>query len=80
MPIKFLGRVIDDRMSVDELEEKLNTGLSLIDKSFFGECSQKLWVLQHLLVPRIQWPLMIYEVSFSVGTKLEQRVSVFIRK
>ena len=36
-PVRFLGRTIDgsisDRKCVDELEEKLHDGLSLIDKS-----------------------------------------------
>ena len=66
--MRFLGRTIDgsisDRKCVDELEEKLHDGLSLIDKSYFKD-TQKLWILQHLLIPRIQWPLLIYEVSMS---------------
>ena len=66
-------------MSVDELEEKLHDGLSLIDKSYFKD-TQKLWILQHLLIPRIQWPLLIYEVSMSCAITLEQKVSTFIRK
>ena len=61
------------------LEEKLHDGLSLIDKSYFKD-TQKLWILQHLLIPRIQWPLLIYEVSMSCAITLEQKVSTFIRK
>ena len=41
---------------------------------------QKLWILQHLLIPRIQWPLLIYEIPISLAFKLEQKVSIFIRK
>ena len=40
---------------------------------------QKLWILQHLLIPRIQWPLLIYEIPISLAFKLEQKVSIFIR-
>ncbi|XP_057294717.1 uncharacterized protein LOC130623262 [Hydractinia symbiolongicarpus] len=62
------GRIIDgsisDRKSIDDLEEKLIDGLSVIDKSLYTS-PQKLWILQHLLIPRIQWPLLIYEVSIS---------------
>ncbi|MGY8822248.1 MAG: reverse transcriptase domain-containing protein [Pseudomonadales bacterium] len=83
MPIKFLGRVIDgsltDRKSIDELQQKLVDGLSLINKSFFNG-KQKLWIMQNLLIPRIQWPLMIYEVPISFAIKLEKSVSSFIRK
>ena len=33
-----------------------------------------------LLIPRIQWPLLIYEIPISLALKLEQNVSIFIRK
>ena len=82
-PIKFLGRIIDgsisDRNSSAELTDKLLAGLSVIDKSHFTG-TQKLWILQHLLIPRIQWPLLIYEIPISLAFKLEQKVSVFIQK
>ena len=76
-PIKFLGRIIDgsisDRNSSAELTDKLLAGLSVIDKSHFTG-TQKLWILQHLLIPRIQWPLLIYEIPISLAFKLEQKV------
>ena len=82
-PIKFLGRIIDgsisDRNSSAELTDKLLAGLSVIDKSHFTG-TEKLWILQHLLIPSIQWPLLIYEIPISLAFKLEQKVSVFIRK
>ena len=81
-PIKFLGHIIDgsisDRNSSAELKDKLLAGLSVIDRSHFTG-TQKLWIL-HLLIPRIQWPLLIYEIPISLAFKLEQKVSVFIRK
>ena len=56
-PIKFLGHIIDgsisDRDSLAELTDKLLSGLSVIDKSHFTGM-QKLWILQHLLIPRNQ--------------------------
>ena len=59
MPIKFLGRIINgslsDRNSIQELRDKLSKGLDMIHKSPHTS-SQKLWILQHLLIPRIQWP------------------------
>ena len=38
------------------------------------------WILQHLLIPRIQWLLLIHEIPISLAFKLEQKVSVSIRK
>ena len=82
-PVKFLGHIIDGslshRNSSAELADKLLAGLTTIDRSHFTG-TQKLWILQHLLIPRIQWPLLIYEVPISLAFKLEQKVSVFIRK
>ena len=56
-PIKFLAHImegsISDRDSVDKLEKKLIIGLGIIDKFFFNGI-QKMWILQHLLIPRIQ--------------------------
>ena len=83
MPVKFLGRIIDGsisyRKALDELQEKLFEGLKIIDKSSF-KGTQKLWILQHLLIPRVQWTLMIYEVPMTFALKLEQKISTFIRK
>ena len=80
-PIKFLGRIIDgsisDRNSSADLTDKLLVGLSVIDKSHFTG-TQKLQILQHLLIPRIQWPLLICEIPVSLVFTLEQKVSVFI--
>ena len=82
-PVKFLGYIIDgslsDRNSSVELTNKLFAGFRIIEKSYFTE-TQNLWILEHLLTPRIQWPLLIYKVLISLAFKLEQKVSVFIRK
>ena len=82
-PVKFLGRIIDgslsDRNSSVELVDKLLAGLRIIDKSHFNS-TKKLWILQQILIPRIQWPLLIYKVPITLAFKLEQKLSVFIHK
>ena len=62
MPIKFLGRVIDsslsDKEQVMKLEEKVKSGLIIIDKSgHYGV--DKVWILQFLFLPQLRWLLMI---------------------
>ena len=52
--------------------------MSLTNHIFTG--MQKLWILQHLLIRKIRWPLLIYEITISLAFKLEQKVSIFIRK
>ena len=81
--VKFLRRIIEgsfsDRNFSAELADKLLAGLRAIDKSQFTG-TQKLWILQHLLIPRIQWSLLMHEVPTSLAFKLKQIGSVFIRK
>ena len=77
--ISYKDGSVSDRKSLDELEKKLLDSLNIIDSSHFTG-SQKLWFLQHLLIPRIQWPILIYEVPISLVSKLEQKTSVYIRK
>ena len=82
-PVRFLGRVISgcltDRRNTDELKSKLADGLVLIDRcSLKG--AQKLWICHHLLMPRIRWPLLIYEIPMTVAAVLEQKVSAYMRK
>ena len=36
--------------------------------------------MQHLLISRVQWPLLIYKIPISLAVKLEQKVSIIIRK
>ena len=77
VPVKFLGRIINGsltgRNSIDELQQKLVLGLNTINKSSY-KGTQKLWMLQHLLIPRIQWSLLIYEISISQASFLEKKI------
>ena len=79
-PVQFLGRTISDALSdkckVDSLTLALTKGLGIIG-NYGHRTFQK---LQHLLVPRLRWPLLIYEVPIFVVTKLEQKISCCVRK
>ena len=81
--VKFLGGIIDgsltDRKSIEELAAKLLSGLKIIDGSYFSG-NQKLWIMQYLLILRIQWPLLIYEIPMPLAARLEQKISTFICK
>ena len=82
-PVKFLGRTISDSLSdhsqIENVKQALNKALSLINSSKHRSV-HKIWILHHLLIPRLRWPLMIYEFALSVVVKLEQKISFFIRK
>ena len=81
--VTFLRRIINesltDRNSVDERQQKLVEGLNTMNKSSF-KGTQKLWVLPHLVVSRIQWSILIYEIPKSHASFLEKKISKFMRK
>ena len=82
-PIKFLGRTISfdlsDKNQVEAVSLALSTAVNLIDKSKHKGI-HTIWILQHLLIPRLRWSLMIYEFPISKVIKLEQKFSIFLRK
>ena len=40
----------------------------------------KVWILQHLLITRLRWPLLIYEIPISLVVELERKISTHIRR
>ena len=82
-PVKSLGRIIDgsltDRKSKEELFLKVVDGLKMFDKSLLTGV-MKIFTYQNILLQRICWPLMIYEIPLSWVESIEQKINVFIRK
>ena len=82
-PVKSFGRWytsdLRDTKRVAEVKNQLEEGLSAIDKCGLpGKC--KLWCLQFGLLPRLMWPLMIYEVAMTHVEAMERRISVMCQK
>ena len=65
-PVRFLGRTIDftvsDKHSVEKFVTEVLSGFKLIDKSSHKGI-HKVWILQNMLIPRLCWPFLIYEIS-----------------
>ena len=40
----------------------------------------KVWILQFVLVPRLLWPLTVYEIGLQVVEKLERKIARFTRQ
>ena len=82
-PLKTLGRVYDVKLDDAESRKELRTValqyLRNINKSLLSGF-QKVWILQNLLVAKIQWQLMMYEISLSWVEELERSFSKHIRK
>ncbi|KAJ8016900.1 hypothetical protein DPEC_G00012150 [Dallia pectoralis] len=82
-PVKSLGRwyydTLKDTEQVDQLKKDTICGLESINKTKLPG-TLKLWSLQFGLIPRLMWPLTIYEVPISKVEKLERVVSSFAKK
>ncbi len=82
-PVKSLGRwyhaTLKDSEQVDQLGQDTMSGLESINKTMLPG-RLKLWCLQFGLLPRLMWPLTIYEVPISKVEKLERVVSSFAKK
>ncbi|KAK0148843.1 hypothetical protein N1851_010754 [Merluccius polli] len=81
-PVKSLGKVFDcslkDTAAIHATNLELEAWLATVDKS--GLPKFKAWIYQHGILPRILWPLLIYEVPISTIEGFERRVSRFLRK
>ena len=82
-PIKCLGKWYDATLSDGEnskhIKSQLNHGLKAIDHTGLPG-KFKAWLFQNGLLPRLMWPLMLYEVATSVVEQLERTVSRHLRK
>ncbi|MCG8432275.1 MAG: hypothetical protein MJA29_14040, partial [Candidatus Omnitrophica bacterium] len=82
-PVKSLGRVYDatlkDTGAVQKTKEFAENGLNTIDKScLIGKF--KIWCLQFMLIPKLLWPLLIYEISTSTVESIEAKINRYTRK
>ena len=81
-PIKYLGKSYDetlkDQMNISDTVNQLDAWLSKIDKSdLLGKF--KAWCVEHGVVPRIAWPLAIYDFPMSMVEKMERSISGKLR-
>ena len=82
-PVKSLGRwyteELKDTSRIQETEEQIEKCLLAVDKcSLPGKL--KLWCLQFGVMPRIMWPLTVYEIGLSYIEAMERKVNSYIKK
>lgn len=81
--VKSLGRwytaALNDKEQVVELRKDMVEAINRIDKSFLPG-KLKLWCLQFGLLPRIRWPLTVYDIPISEVERLERVMNKAIRK
>ena len=81
--VKNLGRcyplLLTDRHRWQDLRKQLQNGLLSIDKCDLMN-KDKIWCIYFELIPKLAWPLQIYEVSFTKVETMERLISKFIKK
>ncbi|XP_053395771.1 uncharacterized protein LOC128555950 [Mercenaria mercenaria] len=82
-PIKCLGKWYDaslkDANNIQRIKNQLQEGLKQIDQTGLPG-KFKAWLFQHGLLPRLMWPLMLYEIATSTVEGLERTVSRYLRR
>ena len=82
-PVKSLGRVFDESLTDKSIRgailQQTIEGLQAIEAAPL-QGRFKVWLFQFVLLPRLLWPLTIYEIGLSVVEKLERKVNRYTRK
>ena len=82
-PIKCLGKWYDatlqDGENIKRINNQLKEGLKAIDRTGLPG-KFKAWLFQNGLLPRLMWPLMLYEIATSAVEGLERSISRHLRK
>ena len=67
-PVKSLGcwfdESLEDIYQVKETSKTLQEGLQKIDRCPL-QGKFKVWCFQHIFIPMLLWPLLVYEISTS---------------
>ena len=82
-PVKSLGRWYDkslkDTKRGDEIKQSVEKGLHSIDQCGLPG-KYKVWCLQFMLIPKLLWPLLIYDICVSTVEMCEAKLNKFTRK
>ena len=76
-PVKSLGEWFDHILK--ETRDRLESWLNKIDRSGLPG-SFKAWIYQHVVLPKILWPLSIYEFTSYNVKQLEKRINSRLRR
>lgn len=82
-PVKSSAKMFDsmlrDAASIQSTCTELDVWLKSVNRSGLPG-KLEAWLYQHGILPRILWPLLIYEMPISTTETLERKVSSHLRK
>ena len=81
--VKSLGRLYNcsmkDTVAIPNTTSDLCSWLTMVDKSgLLGRF--KSWIYQHTFLPRILWPLMIYDIKITTIMAMEKKSNSYQRR
>ena len=82
-PVKYLGKVynksLNDRKQTEETARELRNNLKKLDRCRVPG-KYKAWMLQHLVLPKLMWPLTIYQVPASKVSEMQRQITAKLKK
>ena len=82
-PVKSLGKVFDctlkDSAALQATGKELGCWLTAVDKSGLPG-KFKAWMYQHGILPRLLWPLLMYDVPVTTVEGFEKKVTQYLRR
>ena len=79
-PVKSLRKIYDCTLKdTAAFQAALGTWLTAVEKSGLPG-KFKAWIYQHGILPRLLWPLLVYDVPMTTIECLKRKVSSFLRK
>ena len=82
-PVKILRPWFDESLKdinqVKETSRTLQDGLHKIDRCPL-QGKFKVWCLQHIFIPMLLWPLLVYEIATSTVESIKAKINKYTRK
>ena len=82
-PIKYLGKTfnqsLDDREQVEETVQEVKRMVKKVDRCKLPG-KYKAWIMQYMLLPRLMWPLTVYNVPLSKVTLIQKLLTGKLKK
>ena len=82
-PVKYLGKIynkrLNDREQTEETAKELRNNLKKLDRCQVPG-KYKAWMLQHMVLPKLMWPLTIYQVPASKVSEMQRQITAKLKK
>ena len=83
VPVKSLGRwysrSLRDTDQVKLTKALAEEGLEVINKTQL-QGKYKVWIVQFMLIPKLLWPLQVYEIGLSAVKAIKKKIGKYTRK